>query len=386
MFHGAGGPLAVSENRSRNPMSEAFLEAAVQAGHPENADFNGEAQDGSGWFQLTQRDGRRASSSTAFLHPALARPNLTVETNLQVLKVLLEDGVATGVVGRRLDEEVELRADREVILAAGTYNSPQLLLHSGIGPAAQLAPLGLPIAVDLPGVGQNLQDHLLIPLIFTHDHPSACWSRRTPENLQQFLAEGRGPLTCNGPEVGGFARTRDGLSAPDVEFLSAPVMFVDNGLGIPTSHALSFGPSPIPRAAAAWSPSAVTTRPPSRGSCTTTSPTPTTSGMRSRRCDWPWTSPAARAEAVREHTVPAARVGLRRPTWRPTSALHPLDLPPGRHLRHGRDVVDPELRVRGIEGLRVVDASVMPTIIRGNTNAPTIMIAEKAADLLRKAV
>jgi choline dehydrogenase-like flavoprotein len=383
-YHGSGGPLAVSENRSRNPMSTAFVEAGVEAGYPANDDFNGAEQDGFGYFQLNQKDGRRASSSTAFLHPAMSRSNLTVETNFQVHRVLLEGGAATGVVGQRLDEELTIRAEREVIIAAGAYNSPQLLMYSGIGPAAGLAPLGIPVEVDLPQVGQNLQDHVLIPLIFPHEHPISMLAAGAPENLQQFMSEGRGPLTCNGPEVGGFARTSADLPAPDVEYLAAPVMFVDTGLGIPTGHALSYGPSLL--------------TPRSRGSVSLASEDPTTKPRIQHNY---FAEPQDLADAVT-----ALRMALeiaRQPALRPYTAT-PFRPPASESDEDLRDyirrythsifhpvgtcaigsVVDPELRVHGVDRLRVVDASVMPTIVRGNTNAPTIMIAEKASELISK--
>ncbi|MEV0155439.1 GMC family oxidoreductase N-terminal domain-containing protein [Micromonospora sp. NPDC050686] len=383
-YHGSGGPLAVSENRSRNPMSTAFVEAAIEAGHHANDDFNGAEQDGFGYFQLTQKGGRRASTSTAFLRPAMNRSNLTVETNLQVHRVLIEQGSAAGVVAQRLDEVVTIRAEREVILAAGTYNSPQLLMYSGIGPAAGLAPLGLPVVVDLPHVGQNLQDHVLIPLIFQHEHPISMLAAGAPENLQQFMSEGRGPLTCNGPEVGGFARTSGGLPAPDVEFLAAPVMFVDTGLGIPTGHALSFGPSMI--------------TPGSRGHVTLASEDPTT---KPRIVHNYFADPQDLAAAVvglrmaleisRQKALGAYTASPFRPPASESDAdladyirryTHSIFHPVGTCAMGS--VVDAELRVLGVSQLRVVDASVMPTIVRGNTNAPTIMIAEKAADLIRK--
>ncbi len=155
-YHGVGGPRKVSDNRSRNAMSTAFVEAAVEAGFAANEDFNGESQEGFGYFQLTQKDGRRVSASTAFLHPNMGRPNLTVLTSVQVHRIVIENGFAVGVTGERFGEEVTVRADREVILSAGAYGSPHLLQLSGIGPAQGIAPLGIPVVVDLPGVGQNL--------------------------------------------------------------------------------------------------------------------------------------------------------------------------------------------------------------------------------------
>jgi choline dehydrogenase-like flavoprotein len=382
-YHGAGGPLAVSEGRAKNPMASAFVEAGAQAGHRVNDDFNGEEQEGFGFFQLTQRDGRRCSTSTAFLAPALGRANLVVETDLQVHKVLVENGRAVGVTGARLDEEVTLRAAREVILCAGVYNSPQLLQLSGIGPAALLEAFGIPVLADQPLVGQNLQDHALIPLVYTHSQPVSLLAAGSPEHVRQFMEEGRGPLTANGPESGGFIRTRDDLPAPDVEFLSAPVMFADSGLGTPTHHAISFGPSML--------------TPRSRGSVMLALDDPTAKPKISHNY---FADPADLDDAVE-----ATRAGLRI-ARQPALALYTEGRhePPAsdsdadlrdyvRHYAHSifhgvgtcamGGVVDAELRVHGVDALRVVDASVMPTVIRGNPNAPTIAIAEKAADLVR---
>ena len=384
-YHGAGGPLAVSENRSRNAMSTAFIEAAVQAGHPANDDFNGAQQDGFGYFQLTQRDGMRASTSTAFLHPAMARPNLTVETNVHVHRVLFDNGRAVGVTGSRLDEELTLRAEREVILSAGAYHTPQLLMLSGVGPAALLSALGIPVVLDQPEVGQNLQDHALVPLIFTHSHPISLLAAGAPENVQQFMAQRRGPLTSNGPEAGGFVRTSRSLAAPDVEFLAAPVMFADNGLGTPTHHALSYGPSML--------------TPRSRGFVTLASDAPTAKPKIVHNY--------FAEEADLDEAVVATRIGLEisRQTalkaytespYRPPASDSDADLRDyARRYTHsiyhptstcaiGR-VVDAQLRVVGVEGLRVADASIMPNVVRGNPNAPVIAIAEKAADLVRGA-
>jgi choline dehydrogenase len=381
-YHGVGGPLAVSDGRARNPSAGAFVDAAVEAGFAANDDVNGAEQDGFGFFQVTQRDGRRCSTAVAYLHPAMDRPNLTVEVGLQVHRVLIDNGRATGVTGRRLDEELTIRAAREVILAAGTYNSPQLLMLSGVGPAEQLRALGVPVVVDLPAVGRNLQDHLLVPLNFLHSHPISLLAAGRPEHVEQFATEGRGPLTSNGPEAGGFARTDPGLPAPDVEFFAAPVMFVDSGLGVPTAHAISCGP--------------VLLTPRSRGSVSLASDAPT-----------------AKPRIVHNYlaeeedlvaAVAAVRLGLRiarQPAMAPyTDELH---CPPAsesdadlreyvRQYAHSifhaagscaiGAVVDTDLRVHGVEALRVADASVMPTIGRGNPNATAVAIGEKAADLI----
>lgn len=381
-FHGIGGPLAVSDGRSNNPMSTAFVEAAVEAGFAANDDFNGATQDGFGKYQLTQRNGQRASSATAFVHPALDRRNLTVETNVQVHRVLFESGRARGVVGSQLDEELEFLAEREVILCAGAYNSPQLLLLSGVGPPDELAALDIPVELDQPLVGKNLQDHPAVNLVFTHSEPISLLVANEPESVRQYVEERSGPLTSNVPEAGGFVRAGRG-PAPDVQFHASPMMLLDAGLAAPNDHAISFGPCVLDTH--------------SRGSVTLASADPTT-------------KPRIRhnyygEDADLEKMVAGLRIGLeisrQSALARYTSKLY---APPASEYdadlrefarRHTQTlfhpagtcamgtVLDAELRVRGVESLRVVDASSMPTLVRGNTNAPVIAMAEKAADLIR---
>ncbi|NUT99508.1 MAG: choline dehydrogenase [Saccharothrix sp.] len=382
-YHGVGGPMSVSEGRSGNPSAAAYVEAAVEAGFAANDDFNGAEQEGFGFFQLTQRDGRRCSTAVAYLHPALDRPNLTVHTHVQVHRVVVENGRAVGVTGTRLDEAVTLRANREVILSAGAYNSPVLLMHSGIGPADHLGPLGIRVVHDNPEVGANLQDHPLVPLIFTHDEPVSLLVAGEPANVQRFLTEGRGPLTSNGPEAGGFARTRDDLPAPDVEFFAAPIMFADSGLRAPTGHAISVGPALL--------------TPRSRGAVRLASADPTAKPHIAHNY--------LSDEADLDTAVAALRMGLdiarqraMKPyagqLFRPPASESDADLRAyARRYTHsifhaagscamGR-VVDAELKVLGVEGLRVADASVMPLVGRGQPNAAAIAIGEKAADLVR---
>lgn len=383
-FHSTGGPLRVSDGRSKNPMSAAFVEAATQAGYKRTEDFNGPEQDGFGEFQVTQRDGRRESTATAYLRPAAARPNLTIETNLRVHRVLVENGRAVGVTGERHGEEVTVRAEREVVVSAGAYNSPHLLQLSGIGPAALLGALGIPVVADLPAVGANLQDHALIPLIYTHERPISLLTAGAPENVAEYMESASGPLTSNGPEAGGFVRTRSTLAAPDVEFLAAPVMFSDGGLGRPTGHAMSFGPSML--------------TPRSRGSVSLASQHPTakpkivhnyfaepedlTVAFDALRIaldiahqpalapytTTPYTVPVSESDADLRAYIRAYAHSTYHPTG--TCAIG--------------SVVDPKLCVHGVNGLRVADASVMPTGVRGNPNAAVIAIAERAAELINE--
>ncbi len=383
-LHGSGGPLSVCENRSRNPISDAFLEACAQAGLPANEDFNGDHQDGFGYYQVTQRDGRRCSAAVAYLHPAMSRPNLTVETYMQVHRVLFEDGRAVAVQAARLGELHELRAAREVILCGGAYNSPQLLMLSGVGPAEALTMLQIPVVQDLPGVGQNLQDHAAAGLTWTHDEPVSLLTALSEENLAAFTAQGRGPLCSNIAETGGFIRTSPDLDAPDVQFHAAPALYVDEPV---FEHGFGLGPCVL--------------TPASRGIVALLSPDPTAKpyilhnyyaeesdlarmvdGM---RVALEITSqPALAPYTRRPHYTPASdsdadlRAHIRQQTF---TIYHPVGT-----CRMGADeqaVLDTELRVRGVEGLRVIDASVMPTVPRGNTNAPTIALAERAADLIR---
>lgn len=380
--HGAGGPLAVSEGRSDNPMATAFVEAALQAGHEANDDFNAGSQVGFGRYQVTQRDGRRCSAARAFVHPVRHRPNLTVLTDFQVHRVKVAEARAAGVVGRRRGEEREIRALREVVVSAGAYGSPQLLMLSGIGPADQLAPLGIPVVLDQPAVGQNLQDHPAVNLVFAHSSPVSLLMAGSGESVRQYVEEARGPLTSNGPEAGGFVRVSDDSRAPDVQFHAAPMMFVDGGLAAPTHHAISYGPCVL--------------KPASRGEITLASADPTAKPRIAHRyysaeedmtiavAGMRVALDIARQQALRPFTETAvmapwsdSEADLRAYVRRATQTLYH----PSGSCAMGT-VVDAQLRVVGVAGLRVIDASVMPTVIRGNTNAPTIALAEKAADLM----
>jgi choline dehydrogenase len=382
-YHGVGGPLSVSESRSMHPLVDTMLEAARDAGHELNPDFNGARQEGVGRFQLTQREGLRCSCATAYLHPAEGRPNLDVVTGALATRVLFEGERAVGVEVSRSGQLQELRAEREVVLSAGTYQSPVLLMLSGIGPAAELEPLQIEVREDLP-VGENLQDHCMAQLNYLTDEESL-FTAVTPENIALLESEGRGALTSNIPEAGGFFRTRPGLDAPDLEFHFAPSMFFDQGLSAPADHGYCFGPVVIKPTGRGW----VKLRAPLPDSkprilCNFLTAEEDRQSMLAgmRMALEIAEQPALKAVERGPFTVPAS--DSEEDLWDFIHRAAQTVYHPASTCAMG-SVVDSELRVLGVDGLRVVDASVMPTITRGNINAPTIMIAEKAADLIREA-
>jgi choline dehydrogenase-like flavoprotein len=366
-----------------HPLIEAMLEASVQAGYERIPDLNVDRPEGVSRFQLTQRGGFRCSTADAYLNPALERDNLEVISGAFVQRIAFEGDRAVGVELVRDGVVETVRAEREVILSAGSYQSPVLLMLSGIGPADELAPLGIAIREELP-VGRNLQDHCMAQLNYTTDEPTL-FGTFTPENFALLQEQGRGPLTSNIPEAGGFFRTRPELEAPDVEFHFAPSMFFDEGLTAPSEGGYCFG--------------AVVVKPTSRGRVMLRAPLPDSKPR--VLCNFLTTEEDRRSLidgtriALEIAAQPALKAVERSPFSVPASSSDEDILAwarqAGQSVYHPTStcamgaVVDAELRVFGVDGLRVADASVMPTITRANTNAATIMIAEKAADLIRSA-
>jgi choline dehydrogenase len=380
-FHGRSGPLSVQDGRYKHPLVDRFVEAGIQAGHKHNDDFNGASQLGVGRLQFTMRDGSRWSAADAYLHPARQRSNLHVLTGVLVTRVLLEGSHAVGVtVSRYGNEEENLGAEREVVLSAGAYNSPQILMLSGIGPASDLKRFGIAPIVDLP-VGENLQDHpFVLPLYLTNE--STFFRAGSAEDVGLYQRERRGPLASGMVEAGGFLTIRSGERVPDIEIQMAPVMYSDEGLSVPTDDAFGI--------------SADLLKPTSRGKVTLRSTRPdakpriflnvlTTPEDRStiiagvRQILHIAKQPAL--DAVRRSDLSVPRSESDADIWEFVQQQAVTDRHPSCTCAMGR-VVDPELKVLGIEGLRVVDASVMPSITRGNLNATVIAMAEKAADLL----
>src|SRR5262245_47230259 len=239
-FHGVGGPLTVSDSRSLTPFIEAQLEAAVEAGHDHIEDLNVDRPEGVSRFQLTQRNGMRCSAADAFLHPAASRPNLEVRSGVFVERIVFEGDRAVGVELAVNGQRETVRAEREVIVSGGAYQSPVLLMLSGIGPADDLGFFGIEVRQNLP-VGHNLQDHCMVNVNYLTDQ-QGLFGIFTPENFALLESEGRGPLTSNYPEAGGFFKTRSDLPAPDVEFHFAAAPFFDQGLSPPPDNGFAFGP------------------------------------------------------------------------------------------------------------------------------------------------
>ncbi|MEJ7892846.1 MAG: GMC family oxidoreductase N-terminal domain-containing protein [Solirubrobacteraceae bacterium] len=389
--HGIGGPCNIQEPADPRPINADLIRAANAVGIPDAQDYNSPEQDGVSMVQTFQKRGRRWSCADAYLRPAMGRDNLEVVTLAQVEGLEFDGDRCTGVRFRRRGRSQTLRAYREVIVAAGAINSPQVLMLSGIGPADQLREHGVEVRHDLPGVGRNLQDHPFLTMMWETTDTNTLYGAEAPKYLLQWLATRRGPLTSTAAESMAFVRTRPGLPAADVQFHMGPLYFEKHGAEEYDGNCYVIAPTLL--------------TPKARGSVTLRSGDPSAkprivtnslsepedvaslvAGIRLAR-------EMAASEPLRSKTIKAILPAddvfaagsdediVEHLRSRVELVYHPVGT-----CRMGTDddaVVDPELRVRGIDGLRVVDASVMPLIPGGNTNAPTIMIAERAADLIK---
>jgi choline dehydrogenase-like flavoprotein len=388
-YHGGAGPLHIEDPRSPNDLSRSMVEALVATGIERNDDFNGAEQLGAGLYQVSHRRGRRWTTADGFVAPARKRPNFTVLTDTHVLGVRISRGRAVGVEVERRGAREFLRAEREVVLSAGALNTPQLLMLSGIGPADHLAEYQIATIVDNPHVGAHLMDHPLYTMNFETSARGSLDDAQSPRHMLDYFARGRGLLTSNIGEAGAFFHTRANDAAPSMQVIGAPGYFQSHGLSAHDHSAYTLALSLVGSL--------------SQGSVRLRSADPkakvaTTYNYFAERADMD-----AMVDGIERMRQVAAATPLRSITGR---EIHPgesartraeLEQKVRREVEHtyhpsctariGSEtdgVVDAELRVYGVDGLRVADASVFPVVPHGNTHAPTAMVGEKAADLIRE--
>lgn len=388
-YHGHGGELNVADPTWTSTLTEPFVESAAAAGIQRNDDFNGASQDGAGPLQLTQKRGRRWSAADAFLHPVRRdRENLTVLKKAHVRRVLVDGGRATGVEYDRDGSVHAARADREVIVAAGAYNSPQLLMLSGIGPADHLREVGIDVVVDSPHVGQHLQDHAMATITYETEDRGTLADATHPKHLARYLVtRGKGKLSSNVGEAGAHVRVADGATAPDFQILMGPVYYFDNGFRTYPNPAFTLAPSFF--------------RPRSEGSVRLRSADPHDKPMihlnflsqpeevkacvdAVRLCrEIAESGPLGRVAALNIDPGPGVRSDEQIEAWLRAELQH--EYHPSSTCRMGAEgegVLDEHLRVRGVDALRVVDCSSQPRIVGANTNAVAFMLGERSSDLI----
>ncbi len=391
-YRGSSGPLFVSTGSQPNPLFQTFIEAGRQAGYPLTPDLNAGQQEGFGKMDMTIYKGRRWSTAMAYLRPAMKRSNLTVETRALAGRILFEGRRAVGVEYSHRGQIKRVRAEREVILAGGAINSPQLLMLSGVGPAEHLKEIGISVVHDLPGVGQNLQDHIEMYVQYESTRPITLYSTFNPVNMAlvgiEWLLFRRGLGASAHLEAGAFIRTSEEVEHPNIQYHFLPSQVIDHGRVRPDRHAFQAHVGPMRPTSVGW------IRLKSTDPRLHPSIQPNYLATELDRAEMREAVTLTReifAQApfdpyrgVELQPGPEVRSDTEIDAWvrrKADSAYHPSCT-----CKMGGDamaVVDPECRVRGLEGLRVVDASIMPSIVSGNLNAPTIMIAEKASDIIR---